>query len=71
MLYLSYKRVLIIAPRYFVYIRCFFEQNGEYFVICTSVPEEIVEKDKIKCEMILTVTRIKPSENGCEISIYS
>ena len=39
LLYLSYKKVLIVMPRYFIYVRYTFEINGEIWIIAISDPE--------------------------------
>lgn len=70
-LYISYKRVLIIMPRYFIYVRYTLRINDEIWVIAVSDPDSEIMKDKTKGEIILTFTRIRNVEGGCEISVYS
>lgn len=36
-IYLSYKKVLIISPRDFVYVRYQFKRGNEYWIIATSI----------------------------------
>jgi hypothetical protein len=65
LLYISYKRVLIIMPRYFIYVRYTLRVNGEIWVIAVSDPNSEIIKEKTKGEIVLTVTRVKNVEGGC------
>ena len=63
-LYLSYKKVLIVQPRYFIYLRYTFKVQGDYWVVAVSDPSAEVIKDKTRGEIVLTVIRIREVEGG-------
>lgn len=57
-LYISYKRVLIVMPRYFIYVRFAVRIDNQIWVIAVSDPDSPVIKDKTKGEIVLTVLRL-------------
>lgn len=57
-LYISYKRVLIVMPRYFIYVRYAVRIDNQIWVIAVSDPDSPVIKDKTKGEIVLTVLRL-------------
>jgi hypothetical protein len=59
MLYLAYKKVLIVMPRYFIYVRYIFKINGDYWIVAISEPNAEIIKDKTKGEIVITATKIK------------
>lgn len=58
-------------PRYFIYVRYTFQFQGDWWIIAASDPKAEIIKQKTKGEIVLTVTRVKKVEGGCEISIFS
>lgn len=58
LLYLAYKKILIISPRYFIYVRFYFTVDGDTWIIAVSDPNAESIKDKTKAEIVLGVTRI-------------
>lgn len=70
-MYKSYKKVLIVMPRYFIYLRYAFEHKGEHWILAVSDPDAEVIKDKTKGEIIITATRAREVEGGTEISVFS
>lgn len=65
MLFISFKRVLIIMPRYFIYVRYTLRANGEIWVIAVSDPDTEMIKEKTKGEIVLTLVRLRNVEGGC------
>ena len=63
--------MLIVQPRYFIYLRFTFQVQGEFWVVAVSDPNAEVIKDKTRGEIVLTAIRIKGVEGGSEISIFS
>lgn len=57
-LYLAYKKVLIISSRDFYYVKYNFSKYNEYWSICTSDLSYEEKKNKVRGEMLLTATRI-------------
>lgn len=47
-IYLSYNKVLIVAPRDFVYVRYVFRKGQEWWSISTSIPSEEEVHGKIR-----------------------
>lgn len=70
-LFISYKRVLIVMPRYFVYVRFAARVDNQIWVVAVSDPDCPAIKDKTKGEIVLTVLRLEDVEGGCEVSVYS
>lgn len=58
MLFISYKRVLIVMPRYFIYVRFAARVDNQIWVIAISDPDSPVVKEKTKGEIVLTVIRL-------------
>lgn len=57
-LFISYKRVLIVMPRYFIYVRYTVRVDNLIWVIAVSDPDSPIIKDKTKGEIVLTVIRL-------------
>lgn len=70
-LYLSYKKVLIIAARDFYYVKHSFTINNEHWTLCTSDLSYAEIPNKVRGEMVLTATRIVEVGNSIEVSVYS
>ena len=70
-IYLAYKKIFIVMPRDFVYLRYTFEHNGEVWMISRSDPTAPVNKAKTRGEIILTAVRARASEGGCRVDFYS
>ena len=47
-IYLSYNKVLIVAPRDFIYVRYVFKKGKENWSIATSIPNEPEQQGKIR-----------------------
>lgn len=58
LIYLSYKKVLIMSSRDFEYVRFTFRRGREWWVLCTSDASREEVKGKVRGEMILTATRV-------------
>lgn len=71
MIYLSYKKVLMMSSRDFEYVRYTFEKEGEYWTVCVSDMSREEVKGKVRGEMVLTVTRIVEKEGEIEVSVSS
>lgn len=57
-LFISYKRVFIVMPRYFIYVRFAVRVDNQIWVIAVSDPESPTIKDKTKGDIILTVIKL-------------
>ena len=64
-LYLAYKKVMIVNPRYFVYLRYTFKINEEFWMLAISDPNAEVVKDKTRGEIKLTVIKVREVPEGC------
>ncbi len=71
LIYLSYKKVLIMSSRDFEYVRLTFRKGKEWWVLCTSDPSREEIKGKVRGEMILTATRVVEREGRIEVSVSS
>ena len=56
---MAYKKVFIIMPRDFVYIRYTFEHNGDLWIASISDPKALPNKAKTRGEFILTAVRVR------------
>ena len=70
-IYLSYRRILIVSPRDFVYIRYNFSHGQEHWSVATSIPDSENESGKVRGEINLTVSKVVPTEDGIQITVYS
>ena len=70
-IYLSYRRILIVSPRDFVYIRYNFSHGQEHWSVATSIPDSENESGKVRGEIILTVSKVVPTEDGIQVTVYS
>ncbi len=71
LLYLSYKKVMIVSPRYFIYVRYYFNLDEDTYIIAMSDPNAEIVKDKVRGQIVLSVTRVHEVEGGCEVSVFS
>ena len=69
--YVCYKRILIIMPRYFIYIRYTFKIGQDVWVIAISDPQAEKINNKTKGEIVLSVTRLRKVQKGCQVSVFS
>lgn len=58
MIYLSYKKFLVMSPRDFEYVRYEFSRDGEHWNVCVSDMSREEVKGRVRGEMLLTVTRV-------------
>lgn len=70
LLFLSYKKILIVMPRYFHYLRHTFHRHDRTYLLCLSLPGGPVSPGT-RGEIVVTVTRVRAVEGGCEVSVYS
>lgn len=70
-IYLAYKKVLIVAPRDFTYVRYQFKKDNEYWAVATSIPDEETYMGKIRGDIILTATRAIEKDGELYLSVYS
>ena len=70
-IYLSYKKILIVSPRDFVYVRYQFKKDNEFWTIATSIPGEETYEGKVRGSIILTVTRAVEENGNLHLSVYS
>lgn len=56
-IYLAYKKILIVSPRDFVYVRYSFKKNNENWYIATSIPDAQTQEGKTRGTIIFTATR--------------
>jgi hypothetical protein len=68
--YLSYKKVLIVSPRDFVYMKYSNSWENEYWDLSFSVPHEIFP-NKVRGEIILSACKIIEKENSIYVQVYS
>lgn len=71
MIYLCYKKVLIMSSRDFYYVRYTFRRGQEHWSICVSDLSREEVKGKVRGEMLLTATRIVEREGGIDVSVSS
>jgi hypothetical protein len=64
LLYLSYMKVLIVNPRYFIYVRYTFTINGEIWIVAISDPSAETIKEKTRGEIVITAIRVRGVEGG-------
>ena len=71
-IYLAYKKMLIVQPRDFVYVRYTFkEDENTYWSIATSIPDEQLFQGTVRGSIVLTATRIVQEGDEINISVYS
>lgn len=70
-MYLAYKKILIVSPRDFVYIRYNFKKDDEYWVVATSIPDSKIAVGKERGTIILTVTRAIEKDGKLFLTVYS
>lgn len=58
LIYLSYKKVLMMSSRDFEYVRYSFHKDNEHWSVCVSDTSREEKQGKVRGEMILTATRI-------------
>jgi hypothetical protein len=68
--YLSYKKVLIVSPRDFVYLKYSNSWENEYWDLSFSVPYELVP-NKVRGEIILSACKVTEGEEGITVQVYS
>ena len=68
---LAYKKVLIVSPRDFVYVRYMFKKGDQYWSVATSLPDEPEETGKVRGSIILTATRAVEVNGQLQLSVYS
>lgn len=56
-IYLAYKKVLIVAPRDFIYVRYQFQKDNEFWAVATSLPGEETYAGKTRGNILMTATR--------------
>lgn len=71
LIYLSYKKILIVSPRDFVYVRYVFRKNNENWSIATSLPDAEQVQGKTRGTIILTATRAIERQGRLELTVYS
>ena len=71
MIYLSYKKVLMMSSRDFEYVKYTFKKDEEHWSICVSDMSRSDLQGKVRGEMILTATRIVEVDGRIEVSVYS
>ena len=71
MIYLCYKKVLIMSSRDFYYVRYTFRRGQEFWNLCVSDLSREEVKGKVRGEMLLTATRIVEREGGIDVSVSS
>lgn len=71
LLYLSYKKVLIMSSRDFEYVKFSFIKGEEHWSVCVSDLTREEVKGKVRGEMVLTATRIVEVDGQVEVSVYS
>ena len=62
---MAYKKILIMSPRYFIYVRYYFTFKGDTWIVAISDPNAENIKDKTRAEIVLSVTRIHEVEGRC------
>ena len=73
--YLSYKKVLIVSPREFVYLKYTgVVEGGEYWEVAFSVEREGLGEEKgekkVRGEIVLSASRVVEKEEGIEVQVY-
>ena len=71
LIYLSYKKVLMMSSRDFEYVRYTFRKGEEHWSVCVSDLSRKEVGGKVRGEMILTATRIVEVDGWIEVSVYS
>jgi len=71
LIYLSYKKVLMMSSRDFEYVKYTFRKGNEHWSVCVSDLSREEVSGKVRGEMVLTATRIVEVEGGIEVSVYS
>lgn len=70
LVYLSYRKVLFVSPRDFLYIRFSFEAEGQHWMVAVSVPGEEYF-GKVRGTIMMTVSRAFEREGSLHVSVYS
>lgn len=71
LIYLSYKKVLMMSSRDFEYVKYSFKKDKEHWSICASDLSREEVKDKVRGDMVLSATRIVEVEGEIQVSVYS
>ena len=54
-----------------MYVRYVFQHENEHWCIVTSNPNSEPVQGKCRGDIILTATRVIPTENGIKVNVYS
>lgn len=68
--YLSYKRMLIVSPRDFVYLKYSNSWEGECWDVSFSVPTDPTPS-KVRAEIILSAVKVVEQPSYIEVQVYS
>jgi hypothetical protein len=68
---LAYKKILIVSPRDFIYVRYTFKKNNENWSIATSVTDAKTITGKERGNIILTATRAIQKDGKLYLTVYS
>ncbi len=71
LVYLSYKKVLMMSSRDFEYVRYVFRKDNQYWNLCVSDMSREEVKNRVRGEMLLTVTRIVERQGHIDVSVSS
>jgi hypothetical protein len=55
--YLAYKKILIVSPRDFVFVSYKFQHRDEHWTVSTSIADAEVRMGKTRGNVIMTATR--------------
>jgi hypothetical protein len=68
--YVSYKRVLAVSPRDFVYLKYAVSEGREHLDLSFSVQKE-VQVNIVRGQIVLTAWKVTEVEVGVEVEVYS
>lgn len=68
--YLSYKKVLIVSPRDFVYLKYSNSQGKEKWDVSFSIPWENIPH-KVRGEIIMSCSKVTEKGDSIEVEVYS
>lgn len=68
---MAYKKILIVSPRDFTYVRYTFKKDEEYWAIATSIPDSKPVQGKERGKILLTATRAIEKGNKLFLTVYS